>query len=336
MARRTKYSTVKKQNQIRADHVKGMGDVPFLGFQCLNPECTNFITIRKDEYEQKHEVTCNDCGFIMYEGGESVFYDYELVLTQDGEESLIEDGQFIVHHDEYIEEALEYKYCIVCNALKPLTAFGHHKPRKTGRQGECRICKNKYNQIKNQTRTTDQHRESAQKRRLYTDLAGHSKLDSEKVYERFNHHCFKCNEDLSGVESIEKNIDHTLPVYYLYSLSTENATLLCRTCNGEKSGSWPNEFYTDKELRKLSVLTGIPYDLMAGEPQYNKTALEKLKDAKVVDSILYRYSKYIDELIKLRNRIKKDTGIDFFDFSSGISETWIKAANQQYEQKYQR
>ncbi|HFK1768068.1 TPA: hypothetical protein ACGXGV_000361 [Bacillus paranthracis] len=336
MARRKTYSTVKKQNQIRVDHVKGMGDVAFLGFQCLNPECQHFITVRKDKYENEHEVTCPACDFVMYDGGESVFYDYELEQIDNGASIILEEGQFTIYHEEYIGEAVEYKYCIVCNTLKPLSAFGHHKTRNTGRQGECRVCKNKYNSIKNRTRITDQHRESAQKRRLYVELSGHSKLDSNVVYERFNHHCFKCNEDLTDVETIEKNLDHTLPVYYLYPLDTANATLLCRTCNGEKSGSWPSEFYTDKELRSLSVLTGIPYELMAGEPEYNIIALEKLKDQKVVDDLLVKYSKYIDELIKLRNRIMYDTGLDFFEHSSKISETWVKAANQQYEQKYSK
>ena len=45
MPRRSKYSNVNKTNQIRAPHVKGMGDVAFKGFQCLNPYCTNFIFV---------------------------------------------------------------------------------------------------------------------------------------------------------------------------------------------------------------------------------------------------------------------------------------------------
>ena len=42
MAKRRKpYSKLVKKNQIRAPHVKGMGDVVFLQFQCLNPDCEN-------------------------------------------------------------------------------------------------------------------------------------------------------------------------------------------------------------------------------------------------------------------------------------------------------
>jgi hypothetical protein len=43
MARRRPYTKIKKTNQIRADHVKGMGDVVFKGFQCLNSKCQEFI-----------------------------------------------------------------------------------------------------------------------------------------------------------------------------------------------------------------------------------------------------------------------------------------------------
>ena len=49
MVRRKPYTKVNKTNQIRAEHVRGMGDIVFKGFQCLNSECREFIFIRKDE-----------------------------------------------------------------------------------------------------------------------------------------------------------------------------------------------------------------------------------------------------------------------------------------------
>ena len=91
----------------------------------------------------------------MRSGDETKFYDYTLVDLRDG--SVVEQGQFAILHDDYIAEAQEYKYCIICNAIRPLQFFHRHGSRKSGRQGECRLCKAIYNAIKNQTRLTDQH-----------------------------------------------------------------------------------------------------------------------------------------------------------------------------------
>ena len=46
MARRSPYSNLTKSNQIRSEHVKGMGDIVFKGFNCLNPDCKEFIFVR--------------------------------------------------------------------------------------------------------------------------------------------------------------------------------------------------------------------------------------------------------------------------------------------------
>jgi len=57
MPRRSPYSKVNKTNQVRAEHVKGMGDVVFKGFQCLNPDCQNFIFVREDEITEDFQIT---------------------------------------------------------------------------------------------------------------------------------------------------------------------------------------------------------------------------------------------------------------------------------------
>lgn len=49
MPRRSPYTKVLKKNQIREAHVKGMGDIVFKGFQCLNPSCKYFMFVKKDE-----------------------------------------------------------------------------------------------------------------------------------------------------------------------------------------------------------------------------------------------------------------------------------------------
>lgn len=331
MARRKPYTRVKKEGQVRPDHVDGMGDVAFKGFQCLNSECTEFIFVRTDEIGEAFEITCPQCGHVLRSGGETTFFDYDLVrLREDDEDETIETGEFVILHDDYVEEAHEYKYCLLCNALKPVVLFDVHRSRKTGRQGECSLCKQVYNSIKNQTRLIDQHREAAQKRRLYVDLSGGGRIDSESVRRRFEHKCFKCGEDLIGGEAGQRGVlDHTLPARYLWPLTKDNATLLCSRCNGNKAEKWPSEFYSRGELRRLSVLTGIEYDLLAGEPQYNPEALEKLQDSEQVDAMLVKYGAYMDELRALRNRVLLDTGVDFFQHATGISEEWVTKADEE-------
>lgn len=306
-----------------------MGDVVFKGFHCLDSQCTEFIFVRKDEVVQDFDIVCPSCGTHIRSGEETKFYDYELTdLTTD---SVIESGSFAVLHDDYIAEAQEYKYCIVCNTMKPLHFFDRHSRRASGRQGECRLCKAVYNSIKNQTRLTDQHREAAQKRRLYIDLSGSSKINSKLIYERFGFQCFKCGKDLGEADQAERNLDHTLPAVYLWPLTTENATLLCREHNAEKSGKWPSEYYSEQELRRLSILTGISYDTLSGSPHYNPEALNRLQDPVHIDNLLSKYAAYMLEIFRLRNRILRSEGFDFFEFSSSISPAWVRMANEDYD-----
>jgi hypothetical protein len=334
MPRRKPYTKVVKGNQLRADHVRGMGDVVFKGFQCLNSECREFIFVRKDEIDVDFEITCPSCGMVLRSDGESKFYDYTLVDLRDG--MTIEEGEFIVFHDEYIAEAQEYKYCIICNTIKPLHLFDRHRARKSGRQGECRLCKKMYNAIKNQTRLTDQHREAAQKRRLYLDLVGGGKINSQAVFKRFGYKCFKCGKDLRDVsDEKERPLDHTLPVSYLWPLTTENATLLCREHNGEKLGKWPSEYYTSEEIKKLSVLTGIEFSVLAGPPRYNPEAIARLRTPEHVNELLTKYSAYMSEIIKWRNRLLADKGFDFFAYSTIVSPDWVQRADEEYERTRQ-
>jgi endogenous inhibitor of DNA gyrase (YacG/DUF329 family) len=329
MPRRKPYTKVIKHNQLRADHVKGMGDVVFKGFQCLNYKCTEYIFVRKDEIETNlFEIKCPVCGFMHKSGEETKFYDYTLKNINTG--STIETDAFLILHDDYINEAEEYKYCIICNTLKPLEFFHLHSSRKSGRQGECDLCKTIYNSIKNQTRITEQHREAAQKRRLYIELSGIGKIDSKEILKRFEYKCFKCGKNLKDVkDEKERPFDHTLPASYLWPLTTENATLLCKDHNGEKTGKWPSEYYSQMELRQLSVMTGYDYDLLAGPPIINPEAIEKLKKPSIVDDLLHRYGAYMDEIIKIRNKILSITGFDFFKHSRIISNKWKRKADEQ-------
>ena len=331
MVRRKAYTKLEKANQIRPDHVIGMGDIVFKGFQCLHPDCKGFIFVRKDEISEFFEILCPSCGHVHKIGEEAKFYDYKLLNTD--EHSVIKEGYFSILHDDYVDEAKEFKYCIICCSLKPLEYFDRHTARKSKRQGECRLCKAVYNDLKNPTRTTDQHREAAQKRRLYMELTGGEKIDSKEVYERFGCKCFKCGEDLSQdlqATSVQRggNLDHTLPVKFLWPLTSYNATLLCQKHNGEKAEKWPSEFYTDPEIKHLVTLTGIPYDTMAGKPHYNPDAVERLRDPQFVDTLLAKFAAYMDEMIMIRNRILNATGLDMFSVSKTLSKSWTEKADK--------
>jgi hypothetical protein len=195
-----------------------MGDVVFKGFQCLNSECQEFIFTRKDKIGDDFEITCPSCETVIRSGEETQFYEYEMVDRRDN--SVTEEGEFTILHDDYIAEAQEYKYCIICNTIKPFHLFDRHRARKSGRQGECRLCKAVYNAIKNKTRLTDQHREAAQKRRMYLDLSGGTKINSEVVHKRSGYRCFKCKKDLRKADAEERPLDHTLPAVFLWPLTT--------------------------------------------------------------------------------------------------------------------
>jgi hypothetical protein len=324
MARRAAYTQVVKENQVREPHVRGMGDVLFRGFQCLNPKCQHWITMRDSDIGEDFDFACPACKFTHKSGEEVKFYDYKLVRLEDDE--LIEDGEFVVLIDDYVSESGYYKYCIVCNTLKPLDLFDAHAARNTGRQGECNHCKTLYNSIKNQSRIADQHREASQKRRLYVDITGSEKINSKAIRDRFENKCFKCECDLSDPR--DGHLDHTLPVSYLWPLTTNNATLLCDRHNGEKSGKWPSQYYSAAELKRLALTTGIDHAILAGNPHVNPEALQHLKDPSFVDNMLAKYAHYMDEMIKVRNRIIKQSGFDFFSISKAISPDIVKKADQ--------
>jgi hypothetical protein len=72
-----------------------------------------------------------------------------------------------------------------------------------------------------------------------------------EIYERFHHQCFRCGsrEQLA--------IDHHYPLVKGFALSPQNAVLLCKSCNSEKHGKWPEEFYSLEQLERLNREFGI-------------------------------------------------------------------------------
>jgi hypothetical protein len=162
------------------------------------------------------------------------------------------------------------------------------------------------------------------------DLSGGKKLDSQTVLKRFEFKCFKCRKNLARLtDEKERPLDHTLPISYLWPLTTDNATLLCRVHNAEKSGKWPSEYYSKDELKRLSLLTGISHETLAGPSRYNPEAIERLKNRRHVQELMEKYSPYMDEIIKLRNRLLDDCGFDFFE-TAQVPQVWVQKADKEH------
>ncbi|MDE0498935.1 MAG: hypothetical protein OXH86_16445 [Acidimicrobiaceae bacterium] len=164
---------------------------------------------------------------------------------------------------------------------------------------------------------------------MYIDLGGGQPIDSAAVIRRFSGRCFKCGTDLTAVDKTsERHLDHTLPAVFLWPLTTENATLLCRTHNSEKAGNWPSEIYSDDELRRLAAMTGIEHAILTGEPHFNPQAIARLRKPEEVDALLTKYAPYMDEILRVRNRLLDAAGLDIFAVSTIVSEAWVKRADE--------
>lgn len=339
MARRPTYSRVERIGFSRPAHVRGMGGRPFRVFQCLNAECVHMHVVDERQLRGEYSIECPECGYIIQRGGARHLLDYRVIdantqlpLLDEDSGEVIDPVPEFVNHDEYVERAARFKYCIICSALKPFSEFHVHGSRgESGLQGECITCKRGYNAVKNGTRLIEQHREASQQRRLYMNFQV-GKLNVPAIVERFRGRCFKCNQPVALDEGpghdLSGNIDHTRPAYYLWPLTTEDATLLCRKHNGDKSAAWPGEFYNDDECRKLARLTGIPYRELTGPPRFNPEAIEKLRDPEFVEGLIDKFARYPNEMLKLRNRILRSEGFDFLAVSPNVSENWRRLADE--------
>ena len=310
MPRRQPYSYVKKHDQDRPAYVQRNGDKVFRLVACLASECQSSIPVRETDIEAGFRILCGTCQHELVDGNSTPLYDYDLVVDK----KTVGSGTFLVDHGQHVRESPAYKYCIVCYTMKPLEAFSRHKARESRRQGECKSCKTTYNSIKNSTRIPDQHREASQRRRILGLLVpGTAKISRDEILQKFGHKCFKCDV---AITKDNEALDHTLPLRLLWPLTTENATLLCGTCNGQKSGRWPSEFYDGYELRKLAVLTNIPYDELSGQPFVNPEAIEMIQ--KDPDGFLAEWIHEPDELKILWRRVKDIARIDVFKNATNV------------------
>lgn len=323
MVRRQPYTKVVRSGFVRQNHVAGLGDVAFKVFQCPKPSCIGWFTVRADDVMEVFDLRCETCASTISSGQVETIFSFETLNRSTG--TVVGRGDFELLIDDYVAEAPLYKYCTLCSNLKPMDAFGNHSARATKRQGECKQCKDIYNSLKNGTRTSDQHREAAQKRRLYVDIGGSYRIDTARISQNFGGRCFQCHKEIDAAGS---HIDHTLPAYYLWPVKTETATLLCREHNGEKSNRWPSDYYSNGKLRELAVRTGISYEVLSGRPIFNPEALANLRDETMVSEMMAKYAAYPEELYNLRNRILASTGFDFFTSAPLLASSWTAEAER--------
>ena len=138
-----------------------------------------------------------------------------------------------------------------------------------GHQLECKACKKFFvNAPLNPQRNAQQFKEDGLRRRAFEvlvntlldrDLVHHEfkkktkKEFTEHIYNKFEGKCFKCGKSLN---MNEMNLDHTMPLAYLYRLD-ETATSLCDTHNSSKNDRFPIEYYDEAELSRLGEITGL-------------------------------------------------------------------------------
>lgn len=168
-----------------------------------------------------------------------------------------------------------WKQCNTCGRLLPSRSFsGHSGWGVLEKQMECRSCKAVINASLNPKRTKEQLHESATRRRAAELLlrGENQRIDLRALFERFDGKCFKTGKELNYEDRSSWAVDHLLPSRWLYPLSLHNAVLLSKEANANKRDSWPSQFYTNDELKKLALLIGADLALLASsEPVINKS-----------------------------------------------------------------
>ncbi|HCG6900533.1 TPA: hypothetical protein NJ315_004095 [Vibrio parahaemolyticus] len=332
MARRESYTKVEKYNRITGLGNR-KGDKQYKAINCPRPSCDNFVYFPAETIKDGFVIECTRCGYSIEDGKHTHIYDYDLINTKEHE--LIESGDFLISHRDLVERARLYKYCVICQALKPNEDFDNHGSRRTGRQGECNHCKQVYNSIKNQTRIPEQHREASRNREFFKVLADEdsTKLNKKSLLERYDNECIGCGTkffDNKNNQLVEIHWDHLLPSKYLWPLVDWNTTPLCKNCNLEKSAKWPDQFYkTDSQLRKIAAISGVSFDkLKSPEPIYYQAAVNKLKNPDEIFNLLNAFGhRYQQEIKRMDKRILSDLGFSFLRIAvdaGKISSAWLK------------
>ena len=168
-----------------------------------------------------------------------------------------------------------------------------------GHQLECKACKKFFvNMPLNPQRNAQQFKEDGLRRRAIEVLINHllntnlihfefekktKKEFSEYIWNKFDRKCFKCKKDIT---LSEMNLDHTMPLAYLYRLD-ETATCLCDSHNSQKSDHFPVDYYTEEELKDLSKITGLTMEILTSR-EVNQVVLDLL-----VKNVVWFYDKFL-------------------------------------------
>lgn len=217
-----------------------------------------------------------------------------------------------------------YKYCTHCETqhLLPITEYTsnsagyrgclltredaqkyHLKGHST--QPYCKECKRTYvNASGNPKRTAEQFVEAsaiARVRNLLPAPLKDSKVSLEAVFSKYGDACFKCTTPLDVAARSTYEIDHTLPASLFWPLSGDNCTLLCSSCNQEKSDLWPSYYYSKSQIRELATLTDILENILEGERHINPEAIAFFGDKS-------SFSKRITECYEGAFSRRKDKG----------------------------
>lgn len=248
-----------KDTLIFNDSTKG---IPFLQKSCNR--CQRFLPINL--FNEREQLAFSNHCSTKAPCKHSTFSNYKLTETEISKEDI-----------KSLLSKSTYKY-----STDTITSFYGH-------QLECKACKKFFvNSPLNPLRTSTQHREDSLRRRAFELLIGHL-LEKEWIYhttrvaddiefdigiwEKFNRRCFKCKKSIKNPN--EMDLDHTLPLVFLYPLD-KSATCLCSECNSDKSDKFPVDFYSEEELKKLSKLTEIDLiKLKTKEP--NEIVIKELK-----------------------------------------------------------
>lgn len=215
--------------------------------------CSRFLPINKDD--ERHTIAFSSHCVKRAPCAHSTFSNYKVLSSES--EKYSENGS--------------------SNEIK-----SHH-----GHQLECKSCKKFFvNAPLNPQRNPEQFKEDGLRRRAFEqlvnnlldkDLIHHEYIKKTKrefteyIYEKFGGKCFKCNKKITIKEM---NLDHTMPLSYLYRLD-ETATSLCATHNSSKNDRFPIDYYTDEELIMLSKLTGITLEQLKSK-ETNPNVIIKL------------------------------------------------------------
>jgi len=265
---------------------KVTGQTVYLVASCVTPACGVILRIPEEDLDTA-SIACPACGA----------------------------------HNDAVSFAIgsRWKFCIRCERIKPLADFHRHARLRSGHQGECRECKTRINSTLNPLRTSEQHRESSEGRRLFGLLAGERRVSRDELVATFKGKCFKCEKVLDAADPGQ--VDHTLPVKFLWP-SAFGATLLCRDCNNQKHDRWPSDVYSERQLRDLAVRTGIDYDLLAGPAVMNPAGVAELVAR--IDEILIDVAPYPNRIRRVRRLVFEMTGTDILQ-SATHRPAWASA-----------